>query len=370
MEKMDDDAYMQRALELAKKGWGNTAPNPMVGAVLVKGGRIIGEGFHERDGAPHAERACLANATEDPKGATMYVTLEPCSTHGRTGACTDAIIGAKIAEVKIGALDPNPAHAGRAPQILRDRGIACETGILERECERLNFIFNYSIRERKALVAIKYAMSADGKIAVIPGEQASITGDEARADVMKWRRLFSAIGVGSGTLLADNPALTSRGYIEKEHAGMRVIFDASLRLAECDNLKEYKVFSDEFSRSTRIICDVLAQHSRFLKLAEQNIKVSQMHYEKADAEDFWNEVKSRMFLAGISSLYIEGGAEIFESVCKARAAEFAFEYVAPKIIGDGGLPAFKNGKNFSIEPWEERRLGEDSLTFGKIAWTR
>ena len=142
MEKMDDDAYMQRALELAKKGWGNTAPNPMVGAVLVKGGRIIGEGFHERDGAPHAERACLANATEDPKGATMYVTLEPCSTHGRTGACTDAIIDAKIAEVKIGALDPNPAHAGRAPQILRDRGIACETGILERECERLNFIFN------------------------------------------------------------------------------------------------------------------------------------------------------------------------------------------------------------------------------------
>ena len=97
---------------------------------------------------------------------------------------------------------------------------------------------------------------------------------------------------------------------------------------------------------------------------------AQMHYEKADAEDFWNEVKSRMFLAGISSLYIEGGAEIFESVCKARAAEFAFEYVAPKIIGDGGLPAFKNGKNFSIEPWEERRLGEDSLTFGKIAWTR
>ncbi len=159
-----DEFYMRRALALAERAWGDTSPNPMVGAVLVKNGEIVGEGWHRRDGFPHAEIECLRSAKTSPKGATIYVTLEPCSTHGRTGACTEALLKAGVACVKIGALDPNPVHAGRAVEIFRAANVACEYGILERECTELNFIFNFAIVNKKPLVALNAPSPPTGKL--------------------------------------------------------------------------------------------------------------------------------------------------------------------------------------------------------------
>ena len=367
MQKTSDEFYMRRALDLAKRAWGDTAPNPMVGAVLVKNGQIIGEGWHKKDGGAHAEIECLRSAKEPPKGAAIYVTLEPCSTHGRTGACSDAIIAAGISSVKIGTLDPNPLHAGRAVEIFRKAQIECESGSLEKECAALNFIFNHAITENSPLVALKYALSADGKIAEIRGRQTAITSETARADVMKYRRLYSAIAVGRGTLESDNPALTSRGFREAEYSPTRLIFDAALNIAQTENPKKFAVFSDVFANLTAVVCDLNADAERRGKLVSAGISVMQID-APADSAEFWRKLKLRLFQKRITSLYIEGGASLIKSVCDARAADFAFEYRSPKIVGEGGLHAFENGvRPFEIDG-EKIALGEDTLTYGKIKW--
>ncbi len=369
MDKNFDENIMRRALSLAKRGWGDTSPNPMVGAVLVKNGRIIGEGFHTRDGAPHAEIECLRSASESPEGATLYVTLEPCSTRGRTGACCDAIKHAKIAQVKIGALDPNPAHAGRALPILNSADIKCEYGILGEDCANLNFIFNFAITNNRPLVAIKYAMSADGKIAKKRGVRTKITGEQARADVMKWRRLFSSIGVGRSTVEADNPSLTSRNFKEVEHCSKRIVFDASLNLSK-NNLKNFNLFSDKFSNKTRIVCDSNADALTIKNLEDNGIIVMQTQSPINDVINFWNELKERLFAERVNSLYIEGGAQLIKSVCSAKAADFAFEYQANFELGNDALSAFEN----DIRPFEidgkKIKLGNDTLISGKIKWTQ
>ena len=371
MPGSDDIMYMSRALELAKRGWGDTSPNPMVGAVLVKGGRIIAEGFHRRDGAPHAEIEFLRSASESPEGATLYVTLEPCSTKGRTGACCDAISAAKISEVKIGALDPNPLHCGRALDILSGRGVKCESGILESECRGLNFIFNYSIVNSRALLAVKYAVSRDGKIAAAAGSPTPITKAAARSDAMRWRRLFGAVGVGAGTLLADNPLLTARigGGV---HCGQRLVLDASLKLAEDANLKKYNVFCDEFSVNTRIVCDCRADLKRQSRLEKSGIRVMRISTPKSEAAEFWRELKERMFAERVTSVYIEGGARVIASVCEGKAADFAFEYRSKDLVlGAGALGAFDfvagGEKPFEIMG-QTADFGADFLKFGRVVY--
>ena len=362
-----DAFYMRRAVELAKRAWGNTAPNPMVGAVLVKDGEIIGEGFHSRDGMPHAEIECLRSAKCSPEGATIYVSLEPCSTHGRTGACTDALIKARVAEVKIGTLDPNPAHAGRALPILRAAGIKCKSGILEEECRELNFIFNHAITRSAPLVALKYALSADGKIAEKRGVRTQITNETSRANMMVWRRLFSSIAVGRGTLEADNPSLTARGLPDGEHCAERLVFDASLNIARLADPKNFALFSDKFADKTRIVCDAEASEERAEMLEKLGLKIFRID-AAAETPEFWEKLKEKLFAERITSLYIEGGAGLIKSVCDAHAADFAFEYRAQKTIGDGGLPAFENCKRpFDIDG-KTLELDSDTLTFGKIVW--
>ena len=363
-----DEKFMRRAIELAKKAWGDTSPNPMVGAVLVKGGKIISEGYHTRDGFPHAEIECLRASTESPEGATLYVTLEPCSTRGRTGACCDAIKQAKIAEVKIGTLDPNPAHTGRALPIFNDANIKYQYGILEKECSDLNFIFNFAITQNKPLVALKYAISADGKIAEARGKQTRITGNEAYADVMKWRRLFSAIAVGRGTLETDNPALTSRGFKEDEFSQTRLVFDSALNIAKNKEVKKFKIFSDKFSEKTFVVCDVNAPIENEKKLADLGIKILRILTPVSDNKKFWDEVKNQLHAMRINSLYIEGGAGLIKSVCDAKAVDFAFEYKAPHSLGENALSAFENNtRPFEIQG-DKIELGKDTLTFGKVKW--
>src|SRR6266496_2961597 len=225
----DDSSFMRRAFRLARGGYGQTSPNPMVGAVLVKRGKVIGQGWHHRAGQPHAELEALCDAQArktSPAGATLYVTLEPCCTHGRTPPCTDAIKAAGIKRVVIAATDPNPAHAGRAFQILRRAGICVTTGLLAEEATRLNEAFNHWIIERTPFVTVKAAMSLDGKIATRRGESKWITGVQARNYGMEMRRGADAILVGVNTITADNPSLTWRGRETEGKKLRRIILDS------------------------------------------------------------------------------------------------------------------------------------------------
>src|SRR5471032_1735887 len=253
---MKEISFMRLALRLARRGYGATSPNPMVGAVLVKGGKIIGRGWHRRAGLPHAEIEALRDAQKrghPPLGATLYVTLEPCCTHGRTPPCTDAIIAAGIKKVVIGATDPNPKHAGKGFKILRRAGIEVVHGILSDECTKLNEAFNHWIVHRTPFVTVKAAMTLDGKIATAGGESKWITGEKARAHGMKLRQGNDAILVGINTILADNPSLTARAKMEDGRWKMgkpirRIVLDSMARTP-----LTAKVVSDEFAVLTTIV---------------------------------------------------------------------------------------------------------------------
>ena len=225
---MIEEKYMRRAIALAEKGTGFTNPNPLVGAVIVRDGRVIGEGYHERYGDLHAERNALKNVTEDPMGATMYVTLEPCCHHGKQPPCTDAIIESGIAEVVIGSRDPNHLVAGKGEEILRNSGIKVTNDYLRSECDELNPVFFHYITTGRPYVVMKYAMTMDGKIATRTGESQWITGEEARSEVHRMRHRYSAIMAGIGTVLADDPMLNTR--IEGLTSPIRVIIDSNLRI--------------------------------------------------------------------------------------------------------------------------------------------
>src|SRR4051812_9716432 len=225
-----DERFMREAIAAAKRGWGTTHPNPIVGAVIVEDDHVVSEGYHAQDGGPHAERLALLARGKTPRpGATMYVTMEPCSTAGRTGACTEAIIAAGIKRVVVGATDPNPAHAGRGFAVLRAAGVEVITGVLERECTDLNLIFNHWIVKQEPLLAAKAAVSVDGKIATRSGESRWITNEASRADVHRWRRLFPGIAVGAMTIIKDDPRLTARTAGAAEWCPWRFVFDGLLR---------------------------------------------------------------------------------------------------------------------------------------------
>ena len=217
-----DTPYMHRALALAQQAWGRTAPNPMVGCVLVRHGEIIGEGYHHAAGMPHAEVEALRSCN-DPAGATAYVTLEPCCTTGRTPPCTEALIRAGVTEVVIGALDPNPNHAGRGVKVLQDAGIRVRTGICRQACEELNYPFFKWITTGKPYVVLKMAMTLDGKIATASGDARWVTGGDARKDVQRLRQLAGAIIVGSETAKLDHPRLTVRDIPDWPHQPARYI---------------------------------------------------------------------------------------------------------------------------------------------------
>ena len=224
---MNDAEYMCLALALAERGRGWTAPNPMVGAVIVKDGAVIGQGWHERYGEPHAERNALAACTADPAGATMYVTLEPCCHHGKQPPCVEAILASGIRRVVIGSADPNPLVAGKGVAILRAHGVEVTENVLREECDALNRIFFHYITTGRPFVSLKYAMTMDGKIAAFTGASKWVTGETARSHVQQQRHRFRGIMVGVGTVLADDPLLTCR--MENGRNPVRVICDTQLR---------------------------------------------------------------------------------------------------------------------------------------------
>ena len=240
---MSDVQFMRLAFRLARRGFGRTSPNPMVGAVLVKNGKIIGQGWHHRAGEPHAEIEALRSAKENPRGATLFVTLEPCCTHGRTPPCTGAIIAAGLKRVVVAALDPNPAHCGRGLQILRKAGISVSHGLLAEQELSLNEAFRHWIVHRTPFVTVKAAMSLDGKIATRAGQSKWITGPEARACGMTLRTGADAILVGVNTIIADDPALTLRQPGFEDKRLRRIVLDPTARIP-----LRSKVVADKFAR--------------------------------------------------------------------------------------------------------------------------
>ena len=372
MSTTEHEPFMRKAIELAQRAWGNTHPNPMVGCVLVEDGEVTAEGFHERDGAPHAERVAIASLMRNPGiGATLYVTMEPCSTKGRTGACTDAIIAAGIKRVVVGAADPNPAHAGGGFEVLRQAGIEVVTGVLGAECSDLNLIFNHWITHNGPLLAGKLAATLDGRIATRGGESKWITGEAARADVHRWRRLFPAIAAGAGTVITDNPSLTARVGGAPAECPIRFVFDGRLRTVDERNMP--KVYSDEFSGRTIVVTTQHGGLGYVRKLRERGVGV--WVFESPTGRVPFAQFRSRCAEEGICGVLFEGGAELMSRAMIERQLDYLLMYHAPLIFADerakavlSGLRAEHLRQAIRLEDIRRHTLGDDSLVRGRIAY--
>ena len=339
-DNIEHPKFMRRALELAHSVWGTTHPNPMVGAVIVEDGLVVAEGATAPDGGPHAERLALLARGKPPRpGATLYVTLEPCSTQGRTGACTDAIIAAGIKHVVVGATDPNPAHAGRGFELLRTAGVEVITGVLERECTDLNLIFNHWILRGGPMIAAKVASTLDGKIACRTGESRWITNEASRADVHRWRRLFPGIGVGAMTVLKDNPRLTARCAGVAEWSPWRFVFDGLLRTVVDKNLPA--LFTDEFRERTIVVTTPHGGLGYVRKLREMGIKVwiFESNTQRVPLADFRKKCAEER----IAGVLLEGGAQLISEVIRARQLDYLFAYHAPVLFADDKAKSILGG---------------------------
>lgn len=366
---------MRLALRLARRGLGRTSPNPAVGAVLVKGGKIIGRGWHRRAGAPHAEVEALRDAERHghtPRGATLCVTLEPCCTHGRTPPCTDTLIAAGIRRVVAGATDPNPRHSGRGFSVLRHAGIAVTHGVLAGECARLNEAFNHWIVHRTPFITVKAAMTLDGKIATANGESKWITGERARAYGLKLRRESDAILVGINTILADDPSLTARTRMK--NAGWRIV--KPLRRIVLDARARTpltaKVVSDEQAALTTIVVSPRAPKARVAALAQRvNVLVAPIRRptsrDRAAAVNLpW--LLRKLGSEGVTRLLVEGGGEVNASFLLPRLAHRVAFFYAPKILGGrdarravAGAGARGLPQALRLRDLRWRRLGSDFL---------
>lgn len=366
---MTDTDFMRMALRLARRGHGATSPNPMVGAVLVKGGQIIGRGWHHRAGEPHAEIEALHDAARrgnSPRGATLYVTLEPCCTHGRTPPCTAAIVAAEIKRVVVGATDPNPHHAGRGFKILRRAGVRVTAGVLADECTRLNEAFNHWIVRGTPLVIVKAAMTLDGKIATASGQSKWITGEKARAYGMKLRQGSDAILVGIHTVLADDPSLTFRSGRKVGSRLRRIVLDSRARTP-----LNAKMVSDEFASLTTIVVDRRAPKLRVRALARR-VRVLAAPERDRTLDLRW--LLKQLGRENVTQLLIEGGGEVNASFLMNRLAQRVVFFYAPKILGGrearkgvAGAGAKSLGEALQLDEVQWRKLGDDLLLTARVA---
>ena len=334
----EKEQYMHRALDLARQGAGHVSPNPMVGCVVVKNGKIIGEGYHERYGEYHAERNALMHVREDPQGADLYVTLEPCCHYGKTPPCTEIIIEKKIRRVFIGATDPNPKVAGKGIEILKNSGIEVETGILEEECLRLNEVFFHYIQTGTPFVIMKYAMSLDGKIACSTGDSQWITGEAARKHVHELRKRYASILVGINTVIKDDPMLNCR--LEEGVNPIRIVCDSSLRIPV-----ESRIMQTAREIPTILVCteDTMECEDKIKKVDE----LRSMGAEVIAAGRRQVDLTQLMKLLGerrIDSVLVEGGGQIHGSLNDLGLAHKIYAYIGNKIIGGVDSPGPVKGK--------------------------
>jgi len=353
-----DEQMMRRALALARRALGQTSPNPMVGAIVAKNRRLIAEGYHHRAGTPHAEVHALRAAGERARGADLYVTLEPCSTHGRTPPCTDAIIAAGIRRVVVATTDPNPRHAGRGLDLLQAAGIQVEVGLRAEEAARLNEGFNKWIRTGLPFVIAKAAMSLDGKIATAVGKSRWITGEAARALVQELRRGVDAIMVGWRTVVLDNPRLTVR-LRGVTHQPWRVVVDA-----RGDSGLEAAVYADEHRTRTMVLTGTRSPAAWRRQLAGRGVTVVEcaLDGERIDL----NDALRRLGGQPVTSVLVEGGGRLLGALMDRRLVDKLVFFYAPKIIGGREAPTAIEGEGIraladavALRDVEWRRVGDD-----------
>lgn len=355
---MNPEDYMRLAIEEARKGEGFTNPNPMVGAVLVKDGRVVGKDYHHQYGGYHAERNAILNCGEDLAGAELFVTLEPCCHYGKTPPCTEIIIESGIRKVYVGCMDPNPLVAGGGTKRLRESGIEVYTGICERECRDLNKIFFHYIQTGRPYVVMKYAMTADGKIATRTGESKWITGEAARRRVHESRHKYMGIMAGIGTVLSDNPMLNCR--IDGGKNPVRIICDTFLRAP----------LSAEIVKTAKDIPTWIAtaetgkdKHKPYLD-AGCEILVTPSKDGRVDLDHLMQNIGGR----GIDSLLLEGGATLNYSALESGIVQAVQMYVAPKLFGGeaaktpvGGIGIERPSQAFRLRDPRIRQIEEDIL---------
>ncbi len=353
-----DEAYMRRAIKLAERGRGWTNPNPLVGAVLVKDGRVIGEGCHERYGQAHAERNALANCKADPHGSTLYVTLEPCCHQGKQPPCTDAVLQAGIARVVVGSRDPNPLVAGKGNGLLRSAGVQVDEDLLRDECDELNPRFFHFIQTGRPYVLAKWAMTLDGKIATRTGDSRWVSNEQSRADVHDLRHEMASIMVGIGTVLADDPSLTARRACPSNQP-LRVVVDSKLRIPPESALLKT---ADEVPV---LLATALSDgDARVELLRSRGVQV--LSVPAADGRVDLRGVMRALGQRGIDSVLVEGGGGLHESLFREGLVNEAVVYIAPKVVGGAdakspveGLGLARMAEAYRLEKPRVDVLGDD-----------
>lgn len=318
----NDQHYMTIALELAASAKGKTNPNPLVGAVIVKDGAIVGTGLHRKAGEPHAEVHAFRMAGEHAKGATLYVTLEPCSHFGKTPPCANLVKESGVKRVVVAMQDPNPSVAGRGINLLREAGIEVEVGVLEEQAIRLNERFIHNMLAARPFVISKFAMTLDGKIATASGHSQWITGEDARADVHELRDEVDAILVGVGTVLKDNPALTTRLKERQGKNPIRIILDRTLRTPI-----DAQIVNTEIARTIIVTAEGNED------LAAKYDAVEFVYVPVVDGNLDLHVTLSELYKLGITDVLVEGGGMINASFLRANLIDKFFVYIAPKVLG-------------------------------------
>jgi diaminohydroxyphosphoribosylaminopyrimidine deaminase/5-amino-6-(5-phosphoribosylamino)uracil reductase len=359
-----DARYMAEALQLARRGLGRTSPNPAVGAVVVRGGRVVGRGFHRRAGGSHAEVFALREAGPRARGATLYVTLEPCCHFGRTPPCVQAVRNSAVARVVVGALDPNPLVRGRGVRQLRRSGVAVDVGVREAECRALNVDFEKYVSTGFPFVVLKLAATLDGRIATIAGDSRWVTGRAARRKVQEMRNRWDAVIVGSETVIRDDPQLTCR--MRGGRHPLRVILDARLRSPE-----SARVFSDA-PKQTRLYT-LAGESAKAKRLRRRGVSV---HRGAGDRAGSLRHVLRDLALSGIKSVLIEGGGVLAARALREGLVDRVALFYAPKLIGGDGRPMVaamdlrRMSEAIRIIDATLERVGEDFLLEGRPAFRK
>jgi diaminohydroxyphosphoribosylaminopyrimidine deaminase/5-amino-6-(5-phosphoribosylamino)uracil reductase len=375
-----DHRHLQRALDLAQRSFGLSSPNPNVGALLVDdNGNIVGEGFHAYDRLKHAEILAIEEAGEKARGATLYINLEPCSHHGRTGPCVEALINAGVKRVVACIPDPNPVVSGRGFARLRQAGIQVTSGVFEEEARALNDAFAKFIRYRIPLVTLKAGMTLDGKIAPPPEDVAAtaalgaggptggwITSDEARAHVQQLRHQHDAILVGVGTVIADNPLLTDRTGLPRRRPLVRVVVDSHLRLPLTSRVAQTA------NNDVLVFCS-FAEEKKKQQLVEHGIQVEQVASAGLNGRPDLEAICRKLAEREIMSVMIEGGALVNWAALASGVADKIFFYYTPKILAGTGSVPFASGPGFRrmseaahLKSFRLHRFGEDFAVEGYL----
>lgn len=352
---------MQMALRLAAKGRGRTSPNPMVGALIVKKSEIVGQGYHKKAGEPHAEINAITAAGKKAQGGTLYVNLEPCNHYGRTPPCTQSILAAGIRQVVVGMCDPNPGVRGGGIDFLQSHGVKVKYGVLDKECRLLNEAFITYVRDKRPFVIMKAAASMDGKIAARSGDTKWITGEKARSLVHRLRNEVDAILVGTGTVLSDNPQLTTRLGEKAGRDPVRVILDSKLKIP-----LTARIFNLDSAAPTIVATSHHAPKGKQDQLIEKGVEVIPVstHGDGLDLAELLSKIGQR----GILSLLVEGGARVFGSFLQARLIDKFYLFYAPILIGGTGATGMVAGKGAAriadalrLRDMKIRKIGEDFL---------